>query len=192
VQKWKDQMPIETIVLEPGQKFPDIEALNEKTPRSEWTKGPDGQPRAPWQAQHIVYLLNPETMDRYSFPTGTVGGAIAVREVVDKCKWMRKFRGTHVYPVVLLADTHMRTRFGGRQRPHFIVKRWVNLGPDEKALPAPEPPALESGATKAEPSPGLKTVEEPSLKEQMNDEIPFDDPISEILDTPQKKTAARR
>jgi hypothetical protein len=79
VQKWKDQMPIETIVLEPGQKFPDIEALNEKTPHSEWTKGPDGQARAPWQAQHIVYLLNPETMDRYSFPTGTVGGAIAVR-----------------------------------------------------------------------------------------------------------------
>src|SRR6516162_5125008 len=33
----------------------------------------------------------------------------------------------------------MNTRFGGRQRPHFLIKRWVNLGPDEKVLPAPEP-----------------------------------------------------
>jgi hypothetical protein len=97
---------------------------------------------------------------------------------------MRKFRGAHVYPVVALSDTFMKTRFGGRQRPHFIVKRWVNLGPDEKVLPAPKPPALESSATKAEPSPGLKTVEEPSLKEQMNDEVPWSDPIDDILNAP--------
>jgi hypothetical protein len=58
VQKWKDQQPVETIVLEPGRKFPDLEELNEKTPRGEWVKGPDGSPRGPWQSQHIVYLLN--------------------------------------------------------------------------------------------------------------------------------------
>jgi hypothetical protein len=42
VQKWRDQMPVETIVLQPGQKFPDIADLNEKTPRNEWGKGPMG------------------------------------------------------------------------------------------------------------------------------------------------------
>jgi hypothetical protein len=136
-------------------------------------------------AQHIVYLMNLKTMDRYSYPTGTIGGAIAVGDLVDKTKWMRKFRGAHVYPVVALSDTFMKTRFGGRQRPHFIVKDWKNLGPDKKALPEPKPPALESGAPeKVEPV--LRTVEGPSLSEQMGgDEIPpFDDPISEILDTP--------
>jgi hypothetical protein len=165
VQKWKDQQPVETIVLEPGQKFPNIEELNNKTPRSEWTEGPDKKDkklRGPWQAQHIIYLLNAATMDRYSFPTGTTGGAIATRDLVDKTKWMRRFRGQHVYPVVTLSDTFMNTRFGGRQRPHFLIKRWVDLGADEKALPAPEPPssppaaaqeALEHVVTDEKPTP---------------------------------------
>ena len=76
-------------------------------------------------------------MDRYTFPTGTVGGQIAVRELVDKTKWMRKLRGANVYPVTTLSDTFMPTRFGGRQRPHFEIKRWISFGPDEKALSDP-------------------------------------------------------
>ena len=183
VQKWKDQQPIETIILEPGQRYPDLEELNDKTPRNEWTEGPDGKPRGPWQAQHIVYLLNAATMDRYSFPTGTTGGSIAVRDLVDRTKWMRRFRGQQIYPAVTLSDTFMKTRFGGRQRPHFLIKRWVNLGPDEKALPAPtlelaaeapaqqpDPPQQPAAAPPAQPD--LPTVKEPALDEQMNDEIP--------------------
>ena len=114
-------------------------------------------------------------MDHYSYPTGTTGGAIAVRDLVDKTKWMRRFRGTHVYPVVSLSDTFMKTRFGGRQRPNFLIKRWVSLGPDEKMLPAPniapQQPAAEKPAEAAAQT-DLPTVEEPSLNEQMNDEIP--------------------
>jgi hypothetical protein len=165
VQKWKDQRPIETTVLEPGQKFPNLQELNEKTPRQEWTEGPDGKPRGPRQSQHIVYLLNPLTMDRYSFPTGTVGGAIAVRDLVDKTKWMRRFRGDNVYPVVTLSDTFMKTRFGGRQRPNFLIKRWIGLSSEEAALPAPTPtaPPLQ---------PGAHEVKEPSLSEEMDDDLP--------------------
>src|SRR5262249_24983798 len=83
VQKWKDGMPVETIILVAGQKFPDIGKLNETVPKKEWVDGPDGKPRGPWQAQHIVYLLDPKTMNKYSWPTGTVGGAIAVSDLVD-------------------------------------------------------------------------------------------------------------
>src|SRR5262249_34116381 len=137
VQKWKDQRPVETIVLEPGQRYPDIKELNENTPKSEWTDGADGKPRGPGQAQHIVYVLNPATMDRFSYPTGTTGGAIAVRDLVERTKWMRRFRGTSVYPVITLSDVFMNTRFGGRQRPHFIIKQWIGLGGEEKSLPAP-------------------------------------------------------
>src|SRR6516165_7002347 len=43
VQKWQDQQPVETIILEPHQKFPDIEKMNEETPKEEWVEGPDGQ-----------------------------------------------------------------------------------------------------------------------------------------------------
>lgn len=66
VQKWADKMPVETRVLGPGEKFPDVDKLNDATPRQEWEEGPDGKPKGPWQAQHIVYLLNLATMDRYS------------------------------------------------------------------------------------------------------------------------------
>jgi hypothetical protein len=165
VQKWCDGAPVETIVLAPGQRFPDVEKLNETVPKKEWEEGPDGKPRGPWQAQHVVYLLDPKTMDRYTWPTGTVGGAIAIRELVDKVKWMRRFRGQNVYAVVTLSDVHMRTRFGGRQRPHLAIQRWVTLGDDGHALPAPETPKL--------PGQGAKEVSAPSAKEVTEDEIPF-------------------
>ena len=128
VQKWIDQKPVETRILEPGEKFPDIEALNEAAPKSEWHEGPDGKMHGPWQIQQIVYLLNLETMDRFTYPTGTTGGFIAIRELVDKTTWMRKLRGPNVYPRVALRDLFMNTRFGGRQRPHFEVKGWVQFG----------------------------------------------------------------
>jgi hypothetical protein len=38
VQRWKDDRPVETIILEPGQPFPDIEALNEEAPKEEWVE----------------------------------------------------------------------------------------------------------------------------------------------------------
>ena len=126
-QKWIDQQPVETRVLAPGERVPDIEALNEAAPKTEWSKDFNGNPRGPWQFQYIVYLLDPNTMDKYTFPTGTVGGAIAVRELADKVKWMRRIRGDKVCAVVTLSNIFMNTRFGGRQRPHFVVKRWVHL-----------------------------------------------------------------
>ena len=166
VQKWVNQQPVETRIPAAGEKFPYITELNEQVPKSEWAEGPDGKPRGPWQSQHIVYLLNPETMDRFTYPTGTTGGAIAVRDLVDKTNWMRKFRGAHVYPVVTLADTFMKTRFGGRQRPHFLIKRWVGLGgAEDKALPAPTPTAPVQ--------PGAQEVMPPSIDEELNDRVPF-------------------
>jgi|SRR5215831_15137893 len=175
VQRWKDQRPIETMVLAPGQKIPDIKALNAEVPQKEWEEGPDGKPRGPWQAQFIVYLLNQETMDRYTFPTGTTGGAIAVRDLVDRTVWMRRFRGPSVFPVVRLKDVFMRTRFGGRQRPHFEIVRWVKLGDDGTALPVADTPA-------ALPSPhlGPDVVRDPALQvkpvtasEAVDDEIAY-------------------
>jgi hypothetical protein len=177
VQRWQDQAPAETIVLEPHQKFPDIEEMNQKVPRKEWVEGPDGQPRGPWQAQHILYLLDPKTMDKYTFATGTTGGKIAIRELRDKLVWMRRLRGPNVYPVITLADKFMNTRFGGRQRPHFVIKRWVSLGAEGgqvEALPSPSPPpkpADESVPQTTSDLP-LKEIKEPSLAEEMEDEIP--------------------
>jgi hypothetical protein len=162
VQKWQDGQPTGTIVLEPGQKFPDVEKLNAEVPKSKWVEGPDGRPRGPWQAQYLVYLLNPNTVDRFTYATSTIGGSIAVRDLADRVKWMRSFRGENVYAVVTPSRTFMNTRFGGRQRPHFIIKRWIALG-GEGALPAAEKPALA----------GPQTVGEPTAKEVVDDEIKY-------------------
>jgi hypothetical protein len=207
VQKWQDQVPVETRILGPGEKFPDLDQLNADTPRSEWGKGPDGQPRGPWQAQHILYLLDPATLDQFSFPTGTTGGQIAIRELVQKIKFMREFKGPHLVPVVCLSDKFMQTKFGGRQRPHFLVKRWVTKGngsEEQVLLPAPAAPSLapgqaaenSAGESAGTPANAIAPVEaaaklkmrttkrgvtridtnvvaEPTLREELNDEIPF-------------------
>ena len=174
VQKWQDDRTVETIILQPHQKFPDVEEMNEKVPKKEWVEGPDGNMRGPWQAQHILYLLDPKTMDKYTFPTGTTGGRIAIRELVDKTTWMRRLRGPTVYAVVLLSDTFMNTKWGGRQRPHFKIVHWISLGSESgqvEALPTPPPPLMTSQTT-SQPDLPLNEVKEPSLAEEMNDEIP--------------------
>jgi hypothetical protein len=159
-QKWGDGPP-KTRILEPGEKFPDVEKLNANTPQSEWREGPDGKLHGPYQNAYVVYLLDMSNADRFTYVASTIGGGIAVRDLVDRTRWMRSFRGENVYPIVTPSDTFMNTRFGGRQRPHFVIKRWVALG-GEGALPPTEPaPALS----------GPQTVEPPTAKEAVNDEI---------------------
>ena len=179
VQKWQEGQPIETRTLEAGEKFPDLEALNADVPQSEWVEGPDGHKRGPWQAQHILYLLDPRTMDRFTFPTGTVGGRIGIRELVDKTTWMRRLRGPNVYAVILLADTFMNTKWGGRQRPHFKIVRWVSLGSEGgqvEALPPPtskeRQPDLFANEPAQQSQSDLPLIKEPSLAEEMDDKIP--------------------
>jgi hypothetical protein len=183
VQRWKDRAPVETVILKPGEKFPDLEKLNGAVPQEEWVRGPDGKLRGPFQAQHIVYFRT-RTMDEYSFPTGTTGGRICVRDLVERVQWMRRFRGANVYPVVTLSDTFFRTRFGGRQRPHFLIKRWTLLdgeappsAPVLSRLAPPTAAAIEANVPKPEPPQdelsGARTVEPPSLGEELNDSIPF-------------------
>jgi hypothetical protein len=93
VQKWgKDKgPPLETIVLGPGQKFPDVEDMNERIPRTEWIQGMAGL-KGPWQAGFILHLLDMRTMTKYDWPTATVGGAICIRQLRDRIVSMRKFR----------------------------------------------------------------------------------------------------
>jgi hypothetical protein len=165
VQKWINQKPEETIFVAPGQKFPDVKEMNEKAPRSEWRENLNGEMVGPWQMQHVLYLVDLQTLDKYTYPTSTTGGSIAVRELCDKVKWMRRHR-PDANAVVTLSDVHMNTRFGGRQRPHFNIVRWIGLE-GEGALPTPKPLALEGGTAAL-----VREVKEPSLKEDLNDDLP--------------------
>ena len=179
LQKWGlDNKPIaeENRFLEEGEKWPDVEAMNEAAPQSEWREGPKGL-QGPWQCQHLFYFLDPNTFERFTYPTNTVGGHIAVGDLKAAIKDARLVYGARVNPIVTLSDTFMKTKYSasGRQRPHFVVVRWVAMGgvappkalaAETKALPAP---------TQATPEPtqlDLPIMKKPSLAEEMNDEIP--------------------
>jgi hypothetical protein len=186
--------PEETIEVPPGRPFPDIEAMNNAIPKDQWRQGPAGL-QGPWQAQQLVVMIEPRSMDTFTYVTSTVGGGIAVRDLVDQVKTMRRYRG-QVSPIVTLGDAPMRTRFGERRRPHFTIVDWVHMAgaeePAQAALPSPETTAVieaeplpKPEPSKEGPAPAAKAaktrkrsgsfdhVAPLSTKEELNDEIPW-------------------
>jgi hypothetical protein len=170
--RWGDAGPLEVKELAPGDRYRDLDALNETVPKSEWREGPDGKLQGPWKKQHVLELVDVSTMARYSWPTGTVGGTMAITELRDRVLLMRKFRGADVYPMVALADVHMRTRFGGRQRPHLRIVGWTRAGgggdvepiSTEATAPALAPPTAPAALTTpvAPPASSAPTPPNPS------------------------------
>jgi hypothetical protein len=190
--------PEQTIIVPPGQPFPDVDAMNEATPRDQWRQGPAGL-QGPWQRQQLVVMIEPQSMNTYTYVTSTVGGGIAVRDLVDKVRTMRRYRGP-VSPIVTLGDVPMRTRFGERRRPAFHIVDWVRMGgePQPAALPGPSPaPTSDSSAAVIEATPitqappfevepaaepakkrrakasALNRVAPLTVNEELNDEIGF-------------------
>jgi hypothetical protein len=137
VQKWIDQKPVETRILGPEQYFPDVERMNAEAPPAEW-RDHYGVKKGPWEKSYVVYLLCPESMQGYTYPTSTVGGMRAVSDLKDNVKRARLLRGENVYPLVTLGDAHMPSAYGGRQRPSFKIVKFVPIG----AAPAQSPQQL--------------------------------------------------
>ena len=120
--------PLETEFVKAGERFPDLKTRNAALPPSEWIADFNGNPKGPWEAQHIVYLVDPISIDQYTYPTSTTGGHIAVQELVERVNWMRRFRGPATYPIVQLATRFMKTKYGGgRLRPHFSIVDWTKI-----------------------------------------------------------------
>jgi hypothetical protein len=76
---------------------------------------------------------------------------------------MRRLRGQNVVAVVTLSDKTMKTKFGSRQRPHFVVVRWLELGGGDATAALPAPVADSD----------VVEVQAPSLADAMNDSIGF-------------------
>jgi hypothetical protein len=156
VQKWIEQLPVETRVLAADEKFPDMDELNAAAPREEWTEK-FGKEVGPWQKCYVVYLLDRKTMQVYSFPTNTHGGGRAVRELRETTTLARRINGQNIYPRVRLSDVHMNTQYGGRQRPAFDIVSYEMLGSERATLTAAEPKQIEAKpAEEAKPKPAGK------------------------------------
>jgi len=173
LQLWRNKLPVETILKQPGVPLPDVDELNRSIPQAQWEIGLNG-PRPPWAKQHIVYLLNAKDGSEFTFVSHTVGAAIAVERLQDKVKNMRMLRGDRVLPLVELANKTMPTKFGSKLRPEFVVVEWRNLG-------GPVAPALthEIGAR----------VEAPTLAEELGDALP--DFVAKASGPPAKKVAKK-
>jgi hypothetical protein len=141
IQRWEKQRPVgEPIVKEPGKPLPDLDDLNSNVPAEQWELGVDGAPKAPWQRQHVVYFVNPETAERFTYASGTVGASMAVGDLKDAISLKRGLRGNpKLVPLIRLSSRRMKTKFGERQRPSFEIIGWMGEGGKElAALPAPK------------------------------------------------------
>jgi hypothetical protein len=171
IQRWKDQRVIEEISERP---LSDVNELNAAVPQEEWERDRNGKPKPPYQLTAILYLLNPETMEKYTFPTSTVGGSIAVSELKDSVAFMRRYRGESTLAVVELSSKLMRTQYGDRLRPFFKILEWRAPSGGAASLPPAQnttPPAIAAPTTA--PSLPSKKVEEPTRREMLGDEVPY-------------------
>jgi hypothetical protein len=151
VQRWEEQRPVETIVLKPEEN-PRIDERNDAVPREEWRER-FGKLEGPYQFSYVVYLLDPETMAVFTYPTSTCGGYQAIGSLKDATQRARKVHGANFFPLVTLGKVHMNTAFGGRQAPAFVVKTFVPIGPAPEPAPTiagPEAPTIDAKKTAPE------------------------------------------
>jgi len=166
--KWTkvQNAPPQTRVLLPGEKFRDVKKLNEETPKSEWVEGPNGL-KGPYENQHYLYLLD-RLMKRYTYVASTIGGNIAISDLVQQVKDARFVYGPDTYAKIRLSDTWMKTSYSkeGRQRPHFIVTGYTRKRGEEAGGKLVELPDL-AETTK------LEHLDKPTAKQALDDEIEF-------------------
>jgi hypothetical protein len=86
---------------------------------------------------------------------------------------MRQVRPNAI-PVVALDIKMMPTQYGSEKpRPYFRLLGWKEQATGQNLLDAPEQKLID--------------VEKPSLKEEMKDEIPWSDPVSDLGKVDPKK-----
>jgi hypothetical protein len=168
LQCWRDGKPTDTVVKRSGESLPNVDDLNEQIPKNEWEKGLNGEPRPPWVHQHIVYLVDPGSAEAFTFLNSTWGARIAVERLAERISNMRQLRGVSALPLVKLESRQMKTKFGTKQRPEFVIVEWRELAnqPEVKAIEH-KPKADDAKAAK----PG-RPVAPPTLSEELNDVIP--------------------
>ena len=146
--KWQGGKPVQYVMRQPGQKLPDREELGDLD-EALWELGPDNKPRDPWQSTRFVYLLDPISVEMFTFSTSSAGGRSAVIDLADQIARMRKLGHPNASPIVELGSAPMQTKFGRKSKPVFKIVKWYGGGSEPKEI-AP-----------------------PSLQGETSDEIPF-------------------
>src|SRR5262249_46267021 len=128
------------IILGHNEKWPDIEAMNEKCPKTEWRMR-FGELVGPYQAQKVVYLWDPVTMNKYTWPTSSDSGMACVSELAEKIGMMRQFKKQKAVPLVKLSSRLWSKRYN-KQGPYLDVLHWIVKGEGGALLPITDMPAI--------------------------------------------------
>jgi hypothetical protein len=162
--------PVERQVLKPHEPFPNVEVKNKATPQSEWRLDLNGNMVGPWQARHVLHLIDLVTTQRLVFPTSTGGGHAAVCELVMRVNDRRDLSGIpNLVAVIVLRDALHSKKYGTR-RPYFEPVRFQPFGPgghptqETKAIADNTAVSTSVDTTDAELLPRTAT---------MKDEIPY-------------------
>jgi hypothetical protein len=150
--KWTGGKPVQYVLRQLGEKLPHRDELGDHDDFL-WELGPDNKPRDPWQNTRFVYFLDPVSMEMLTFSTPSGGGRSAVINLADQIKRMRELGRSSALPVVELGAGPMPTKFGLKSKPLFKIVKWYGGG-------------SKNGG-------GPKEIAPPSLKEELNDDIPF-------------------
>ena len=91
-------------------------------------------PKTPGRTPELVYLVDPDTAEAYTFSTSSWGGRAAVIELGDQTARMRTTY-PDAAPIVELRAVEMPTRFGRKSKPVLKVVGWrnANARPTETA-----------------------------------------------------------
>jgi hypothetical protein len=181
VQKWLPgcRGPEPPRILGENEPFPNVKAMNAAAPKEEWHES-FGQLKGPYENVFAVYLCDPDTYDGFTFPTATVGGHKACREIKASGRRAKQMHGLNYYPRVTLGHTWMPTGYGGRERPQFKIRGhepFFSIAADQAPqLEAPQRPEAQGQAA---PKPtdaqdhAAKGTKQPPKDDDLNDEIIF-------------------
>ena len=117
VQKFVGRKLLDTIIVPDGANVPNLKEMNDAAPREEWGVDLNNNPVGPYTLVLVLKLISGLTLDRFAFITNSVGGSIAIGDLSDKTRIMRRFRGPNVSPVVSLGLTTFRTFLARRSVP---------------------------------------------------------------------------
>jgi hypothetical protein len=156
-QRWEDGRVVETIQRQPGKRLPEREELSHDD-EEEWEEGPSGEPQDPWRNTRLVYLVDPQTAEAFTFSTSSWGGRGAVTDLGDQIGRMRTVHPDAV-PIVELRAAEMPTKYGRKSKPVFKIVGWRTASGEQTA-----PVERQISAAQAK-----KEIDQ----REMDDEIPF-------------------
>ena len=149
---WENNRPVEHRVTQPGQSHPYRDDLPDQD-QTRWPLGLNNEPSDPWRDTRYLHLIDPNTGADFTFISDSFGGRRAVGDLKQQIANVRSAHPAAV-PLVQLASTMMKTRFGQKPRPDFKIVGWRGKQDDVAATRAGKVAVIPGG-------------------DDMDDDIPF-------------------